>query len=127
MSRFDSLSKRGLYRSKNGILLGVCKGVAEYFDVSVFWIRAAVVILFIFTGFWPVVGLYILAALVMKSQPADDKRAGLKPNSGTRFHCARDDAAERLKRRWKHLEKRIRKMEEKITSREFDWHNRFRG
>jgi phage shock protein C len=126
MSRSDSLSKRGLYRSKNGVLLGVCKGVAGYFEFSVFWIRAAVVILFIFTGFWPVVGLYILAAFVMKSQPADGRRAGSKPNSGTRFHCARDDAAERLRRKWNHLEKRIRRMEDKI-SREFDGDNRFRG
>jgi len=127
MSRSDSLSKCGLYRSRNGVLLGVCRGVAEYFDFSVFWIRAAVVVLFIFTGFWPVVGLYILAGLVMKSEPADGKPAGLQPNSGTRFHFARDDAAARLKRKWKHLERRIRKMEDKVTSQKFDWNNRFRG
>jgi phage shock protein C len=77
MGRYSNLSKRGLYRSRNGILLGVCRGVAEYFDFSVFWIRALVVILFIFTGFWPVVGLYILAALLMKSEPAHRTRAGL--------------------------------------------------
>jgi len=127
MGRSDSMSKRGLYRSRNGVLLGVCRGLGEYFDFSVFWIRAAVVVLFIFTGFWPVVGLYILAALVMKSEPANGGPAGLKRNSGTRLHCARHDAAERLKRKWKHLEKRIRKMEDKITSHEFDWNNRFRG
>lgn len=77
MGRYSSLSNRGLYRSRNGILLGVCRGVAEYFDFSVFWIRALAVILFIFTGFWPVVGLYILAALLMKSEPASRARAGL--------------------------------------------------
>ena len=127
MGRYNILSKRGLYRSRNGILLGVCRGVAEYFDFSVFWIRALVVILFIFTGFWPVVGLYILAALLMKSEPANHARTGLNQKSGSRYHRARNDAAQRLSRKWKHLEKRIRKMEDKVTSREFDWNSRFHG
>jgi hypothetical protein len=30
-----------------------------------------------------------------------------------------------LKRKWKHLEERIRKMEDKVTSRKFDWNSRF--
>jgi phage shock protein C len=127
MGRYNILSKRGLYRSRNGILLGVCRGVAEYFDFSVFWIRALVVILFIFTGFWPVVGIYILAALLMKSEPANQARSGLDQKSGSPYHRARNDAAQRLNRRWKHLEKRIRKMEDKVTSGEFDWNSRFHG
>ena len=32
--------KAGLYRSRNGAILGVCRGLAEYFDFSVFWARA---------------------------------------------------------------------------------------
>jgi phage shock protein C len=127
MGRYNILSKRGLYRSRNGILLGVCRGVAEYFDFSVFWIRALVVILFIFTGFWPVVGLYILAALLMKSEPATHARTGLNQKSGSRYHRARNDAGQRLNRKWRHLEKRLRKMEDKVTSREFDWNSRFHG
>jgi phage shock protein C len=116
MGSYNSLPKRGLYRSRNGILLGVCRGMADYFDFSVSWIRVAVLILFIFTGFWPVVGLYILAALLMKSEPASDARTGFKENSGRRFRRAEYDTAERLRRKWQHLEKRIRKMEEKVTS-----------
>jgi phage shock protein C len=127
MGRYNSLSKRGIYRSRNGVLLGVCRGVADYFDFSVFWIRAMAVILFIFTGFWPVVGLYIVAALLMKSEPANHARTGSKQSSNVRFDRGKNDAAERLKRKWKHLEKRIRRMEDKVTSREFDWNSRFHG
>ena len=127
MDRYNRLYKRGLYRSRNGVLLGVCRGVADYFDFSVFWIRAIAVILFIFTGFWPVVGLYLLAALLMKSEPATAAGIGLKQSSGSRYRCAGHDAAERLKRKWKHLEKRIRRMEDKVTSRDFDWDSRLRG
>jgi phage shock protein C len=121
------MSRRGLYRSRNGILLGVCRGVADYFDFSVFWIRAIAVILFICTGFWPIVGIYILAALLMKSDPAKTAETASKPGPGCRRRPTGHDAAERLRRKWKHLEKRIRRMEDKVTSREFDWNSRFHG
>jgi hypothetical protein len=65
--------------------LGVCRGIADYFNFSVFYVRAIVVVV------------------------------------------ARHDTAERFKRKWRHLEKRIRTMEDKVTSREFDWNSRFHG
>ena len=127
MTRYSRMSRRGLYRSRNGVLLGVCRGVADYFDFSVFWIRATAVILFICTGFWPIVGVYILAALLMKSDAVRSNASQSKPKVGRLHRCTRNDAAERLKRKWKHLEKRIRNMEDKVTSREFDWNSRYHG
>ena len=125
MSRYNSMSGSGLYRSRSGVIMGVCRGLADYFDISVFWIRAIAVILFIFTGFWPVVGIYFLAALLMKSESVKNSATGSNHKAGSRYGCMRNDTAERLKRKWKHLEKRIRRMEDKVTSREFDWNNRF--
>jgi phage shock protein C len=125
MSRYNSRDRRGFYRSRNGIILGVCRGVADYFDFSVFWIRAIAILLFIFTGFWPIVGIYILAALLMKFDPAQSAGNTSKPRSGSRYRGAGYDTAERLRRKWKHLEKRIRRMEDKVTSREYDWNSRF--
>ena len=127
MSRINSRSRQGLYRSRNGVILGVCRGLADYFDFSVFWIRAIAVALFIFTGFWPVVGIYLLAALLMKSDSAKNTGTGPNHKAGSRYRCMRNDTAQRLKRKWKHLEKRIRRMEDKVTSREFDWDSRFHG
>jgi phage shock protein C len=127
MRKFNSLSRQGLYRSRKGVILGVCRGLADYFDFSVFWIRAIAVVLFIFTGFWPVVGIYLLAALLMKSEPAKNTGTGSNDKAGGRYRCMRNDTAERLKHKWKHLEKRIRRMEDKVTSREFDWNSRFHG
>ena len=60
---------RGLYRSRNGVIFGVCRGVADFFDFSVFWARAIAVVLLFVTGLWPIVGIYILAALLMKPEP----------------------------------------------------------
>ena len=61
--------RTGLYRSRSGMLFGVCKGIADYFDLSVFWTRVVVLTAFICTGFCPVGIAYILGALLMKPEP----------------------------------------------------------
>ena len=40
--------------------------MAEYFDLSTKGVRIGAIILLIFTGFWPLVGIYLLAALLMR-------------------------------------------------------------
>ncbi len=62
-------STTGVYRSRQGILMGVCRGLAQHFNFSVFWMRAIVLLLFLFTGFWPVGVLYIVAGLLLKMEP----------------------------------------------------------
>ncbi len=69
MRYYYDYPRTGLYRSRDGILFGVCQGVAEYFDLSAFWLRVIVLVAFLCTGFFPVGVLYILAALVMKPRP----------------------------------------------------------
>jgi len=125
MSRDNSRAGRGLYRSRNGVILGVCRGIADNFDFSAFWIRAILIVTFIFTGFWPIIGIYILAALLMKSEPGTTDRKGSKRHFTCRYKKSGYEAADRLKRKWRHLDKRIRRMEDKVTSREYDWNHRF--
>ena len=127
MSQYSTMSRRGLYRSRDGIILGVCRGVADYFDFSAFWIRAILIVVFILTGFWPVIGIYLLAALLMKSEPVGAGKNHSKRNPRCCYGRRRRETSERLKRKWRHLEKRIRRMEDKVTSREFDWNSRFYG
>ena len=69
MSMEYGYAQRGLYRSRRGMLFGVCKGLAEYFDLSLFWLRVIVLVLFVSTGFIPAGLIYILAALLMKLEP----------------------------------------------------------
>ncbi len=127
MSQYNRISRRGLYRSRDGIILGVCRGVADYFDFSAFWIRAILIVAFILTGFWPVIGIYLLAALLMKSEPGTAGKNHSNRSHACRYSRTRRETAERLKRKWRHLEKQIRRMEDKVTSREFDWNSRFYG
>ena len=127
MSQYNTISRRGLYRSRDGIILGVCRGVADYFDFSAFWIRAILIVVFILTGFWPVIGIYLVAALLMKSEPGVPGKNYSKRKPRCGFSRTGRVTSERLKRKWRHLEKRIRRMEDKVTSREFDWNSRFYG
>ena len=124
MRRMEKIQRKGLYRSRNGILLGVCKGFAEYFDFSVIWVRAILVICLILSGFWPIIGLYFLAALIMKPEPVMSTR--VKANKAFHDHpvSSRKGAAERLRRRYEDIERRLRKMEDRVTTKEFDWNRR---
>ena len=61
---------RGLYRSRKGVLAGVCQGIADFFDFRVFWIRFTMLGLFVISGFFPILAVYILAAFLMKPEPS---------------------------------------------------------
>lgn len=67
--RYYETSRTGLYRSREGIICGVCRGIAERFDIDVFWTRALAVFVLICTGIWPTVFVYFFAALLMKKEP----------------------------------------------------------
>lgn len=70
MNRFDSeeLPSR-LYRDpERGMILGVCAGIAEYFDWPVWLTRiGAVALLWFFVV--PVVVAYLVAAVLMRERP----------------------------------------------------------
>ncbi len=127
MRRMDRLSLKGLYRSRQGVVFGVCRGLAEYFDFSVFWARAIALILLFVTGLWPVAGLYILAALLMKPEPVIPIENEAEQEFYNSYTHSRHGAAQRLKRRYESLERRIRRMEHIVTTTEYNWHKRYNG
>jgi phage shock protein C len=124
MRRFDRILRGGLYRSRNGIILGVCRGIAEYFDFSVFWGRAIVVILLFVSGFWPIMALYFIAALLMKPEPVVPIQTEEEQEFYDSYIHSSKGAVGRLKRRYDILERRIQRMEHTVTAREFDWNHR---
>lgn len=124
MRRFSRILRGGLYRSRNGIILGVCRGIAEYFDFSVFWGRAIVVILLFVSGFWPIMALYFIAALLMKPEPVVPIQTEEEQEFYDSYIHSSKGAVGRLKRRYDILERRIQRMEHTVTAREFDWNHR---
>ncbi len=124
MRRFEKILRGGLYRSRNGLVLGVCRGIAEYFDFSVFWARAIVLILLFFSGLWPIMALYFIAALLMKPEPVISIESDDQQEFYNSYINSRKGAIDRLKRRYENLERRIRRMEHTVTTKEFDWDRR---
>jgi len=124
MSRYTRLYRNGIYRSRNGIILGVCKGLAAHFDFSVFWTRMIAIILLIVAGFFPAIGLYLLAALLMKPEPVIPIKNSAEKEFYDSYTYSRQGAVQRLKRRYENLQRRIQRMEHIVTSAEYDWENR---
>ncbi|UCH07938.1 MAG: envelope stress response membrane protein PspC [Deltaproteobacteria bacterium] len=124
MRRFERILGDGLYRSRNGIILGVCRGIADYFDFSVFWARVITLVLLFLTGFWPVMILYFVAALLMKPEPVIPIETDEEREFYDSYVHSHRGATDRLKRRYENLERRIRRMEDHVTGREFEWENK---
>ncbi|GAB4333633.1 MAG: envelope stress response membrane protein PspC [Candidatus Abyssubacteria bacterium] len=124
MRRFYERRRTGLYRSRSGMIFGVCKGIAEYLDFSVFWTRVIAVGLLLFTGIWPIVGLYLLAALLMKPEPVIPFETEEEQEFYNSYASSRNLALHRLKRTFDNLDRRIQRMETIVTAREYDWDQR---
>ncbi|MDR1298147.1 MAG: PspC domain-containing protein [Deltaproteobacteria bacterium] len=114
-----SLSIKGPFRSKRGLLLGVARGLAEHYQISAVMLRLVVVAVSLLLAFWPVVLLYIAAAAVMPAEPRvfpvseRDKEIVLL--------CEADPAAlmSGLAVRADDVEKKVRRLEDRVTSRSF--------
>ena len=125
MRNHDKLTRSGIYRSRNGVIFGVCRGLGEHFDFSIFWARVIAVIFLIVTGFWPAIGVYLIAALLMKPAPVIPIKTEAEQEFYDSYANSRHLAARRIKRRYENLERRIRRMEHIVTTREFDWEDKF--
>ena len=121
-NRFERLAtEQGVYRSRRGMLFGVCKGLADHFNISVFWLRLITFILFLFTGFWPVGVLYVVAGLLLKIEPVSPLRSERDEEFYEDYTRSRESAIQRIRRKFDNIERRIQRMEHTVTSREFNW------
>lgn len=124
MNEYYRSSRPELYRSRSGMILGVFQGLANYFNLSIFWMRVIAVAFLIFTGFWPMVGLYLLAALLMKPEPVLAIKTPDDQEFYNSYTASRTMALHRLKKTFENLERRLRRLENAVTNKEFDWERR---
>ena len=127
MSNITRRYPNGIYRSRSGMILGVCKGLAVHFDFSIFWTRVIALIVLFVAGFLPAIGLYLLAALLMKPEPVIPIRDSAEKEFYDSYTYSRQGAVQRLRRRFQNLQRRIQRMEHIVTSAEFDWENRLKN
>ena len=120
-------TSRTLYRSRRGWIFGICQGLADYADISVCWVRFGAIIAMMLTGFWPMVLIYIVAAIFLKPAPVIEFRDDEDWNFYQAYVSDRKMALRRLSRRCQDLDRRTRRMENIVTDREYDWDRRFQS
>lgn len=123
----DWQRRSGPFRARDGLLLGVCKGLARYLNCSVFWLRLIVVVVALLTSLVPLLLLYLLAALVMKPEPVMRLETEAEAEFYNSFASSRRMALHRLKSTYDRLDRRIRRIEGIVTDREYDWDRRLNG
>ncbi len=116
----------GPYRSRDGMLLGVCRGLADHLDFPVFWMRVLTVLLVLFTGLWPGLVLYFAAGLLMKLEPVVQPSSDTEREFYDAWASSRSGALARVREKFERLERRIRRMEDAVTSKDFSWERRMR-
>jgi len=113
-----------LYRSRHGTIFGVCRGIADHLGFPLGLVRLATVMAALFTGFWLVVGAYLILALVLKPEPVLPIESEADAEFYNSYAGSREMAIQRLKRIYDGLDRRIQRMEGIVTARDYDWERR---
>ena len=108
---------------QRGVIAGVCAGIAEYFDWNVRLLRAAIVIIAVFTAIFPFVVAYLVLWYVM--EPLSPAEAAADP-SDPGAPPVRPTPMSEIKERFARLDDRLRQIEECVTDREFDLRREFK-
>ena len=116
----------GWYRSRNGVFMGVCRGLAERCEFPV-WVMRMLWILFTpFTGVLPLLIAYLIAGLLMKPEPIVPFQSMEDREFYDSAAGSRAAAIARLKRTYDSLDHRLQRMEAIVTSPDFQWERRLR-
>nr|WP_287860989.1 envelope stress response membrane protein PspC [Klebsiella sp.] len=112
------LSKKLWRIPQQGMVKGVCAGIAEYLDVPVKLVRLITVLAMIFGLFLFVVVAYIILSFVLDPMPESELNGEKMPSSGELLAAADKELAAG--------ERRLREMERYVTSDTFSLRSRFR-
>ena len=101
-------------------IAGVCRGVADYFDWKVQWVRIIILFITIFTAFWPVFVIYCVLWYVMDagdiSKPDRPKWSDMPLAAARAAGTASTESANvsmrDIKERFTRLDERLRRVEE---------------
>ena len=63
------MTRNKLYRSNDGVLLGVCQGIADWKNIPVFVVRLIFVVIALCTAIAPCLVIYLIVGLMMPARP----------------------------------------------------------
>ena len=119
-SLFSSPNPHKLWRNPAaGKVFGVCAGMADYFGLDPFPVRAATVIGVIFFSVPVLIG-YCLLALILPPRPPSLYRSPAEEEFWRAVSTRPDVTASAVRHRFRDLEKRLRSLEAHVSSSEFD-------
>lgn len=108
-----------LYRNPgNGMIMGVCAGIADYFGISVGGVRIAAVIALLFF-FVPVFIAYFLMGFFLKPTPEGLYATDEEKSFWQRTRVDPKRTVSDIQQRFREIERRIRNAEAYVTSSEF--------
>lgn len=117
MTRF---SPNKLYKDpKNGKILGICAGLADYSGIKANILRAALVIGSVIGWFGPLLVGYIVLYFVLDEKPKDLYANEEEERFWRTARTHPDVMAVDLKKRFRSIDRRIQSMESYLTSKRF--------
>lgn len=119
---YERRNPHRLFRDReNGMLAGVCAGIAEYFGLNRKGVRLVTVLLMLFPPFFAFVVIsYVILAIVLPAKPADLYESKEQAEFWRGVSTAPSDVFGALSHRFKELNLRLERMEAFVTSKEFE-------
>lgn len=71
--RGNTMATKRLYRSKNGEIFGVCKGIAQWKDFSVDAVRLVFILVAVFTAIFPCLVIYAILGFILPVNPYEEE------------------------------------------------------
>jgi len=123
----SSRSPNRLYRDPDkGMVAGVCAGIADYFGVSVNLVRVVTVVVGLVYSL-PMLIFYAAAAWLLPARPRDLYRDPDEELFWRSFRRSPRDTLGETRRKFRELERKLRRLEAYVTSRKFDLDREFRN
>ncbi len=80
------MATKRLYRSKNGEIFGVCKGIAQWKDFSVDAVRLVFILVAIFTAVFPCLIIYAILGFILPVNPFEEEEGNNTKKSKNKYY-----------------------------------------
>lgn len=127
------MNSRGLHRDPvNGIMSGVCAGIANYLQVEVWLVRLVAISFSVFGGFSIILVVYIALSLMLEKQSPSEvyqnqiKQAHTLKDRPWKRGQSMEQLLQNLEHDFEQMELDVRKMEAYVTSNAFSVNREFK-
>ena len=118
MTSYKNSPTRLYLNKRKAKLMGVCAGIADYFDTNVTVVRILTFLGILFSGFWLIVA-YVIMGFALDNKPEDLYEDEQEEEFWKQTRKAPEYSAAELRRRFREIERRTSEMEAYMTSKRF--------